>query len=47
MPSGLREGGLEPAAWIRAKNAEMNSKTLVLVEQSRNQVINLVTPLDK
>lgn len=44
MLSGLCEGGLKLAACIRAKGAGINSKALVLVEQSSNQVINLVMP---
>lgn len=36
MLSGLREGGLELTACIRAKDAGISSKSLVLVEQSRN-----------
>lgn len=40
MLSGVHEGGLELAAWIRVKDARVNSKALVLVKQSRNQVIN-------
>lgn len=47
MLSCLCEGGLELTAWIRAKTAGINSKALVLAEQSRNQVINLVTTLGK
>lgn len=40
MLSGVHEGGLELAAWIRVKDDRVNSKALVLVKQSRNQVIN-------
>lgn len=44
--SGLCRG-LELTAWFRTKDAGINSKALILVGQSRNQVINLVATLGK
>lgn len=40
MLSGACKGRLDLTAWIRVKDDGIMSKALVLVKQSRNQVIN-------
>lgn len=40
MLNGTCKGGLDLTVWIGVKDDGMNSKALVLVKQSRNQVIN-------